>query len=270
MDQHFSSTDLLTMLCERTSYLEFLIHDIQVKLKKAPEGTLVIAKRGNRIQYYHRLKPADRAGYYLDVSQMDLIQALAQKAYQKKVLRSALQVYKAITDFIKKYPRKNPEQIYEALDERRRLLTTPIRKTDADFIKDWKSLVYPKKPVTDEESAIQTPGGEYVRSKSEYIIASLLTQKGIPYRYEYPLQLSSIGTVHPDFTVLNPRSRREYVWEHLGMMDDPDYAKKALRRIKAYQTDGYYVGKNLILSFETRNHPINVKEVNALIEQYLT
>lgn len=54
-----------------------------------------------------------------------------------------------------------------------------------------------------------TMNGEYVRSKTEKIIADLLYHLGIPYVYECPLQLSD-GKVYPDFTILNKRTRRVY------------------------------------------------------------
>lgn len=67
------------------------------------------------------------------------------------------------------------------------------------------------------------------------IIADLLNKEGIPYRYEYPIQLNGVGWIYPDFTVLNVRLRKEYYWEHLGMMDDYSYAEKALQKISSYE-----------------------------------
>ena len=68
-----------------------------------------------------------------------------------------------------------------------------------------------------------TAKGEYVSSKSEKIIADTLTKNNINYVYELPLRLKGYGTVKPDFTVLNKRTRQEYVWEHFGMMDGNVY-----------------------------------------------
>lgn len=73
--------------------------------------------------------------------------------------------------------------------------------------------------------------GERVRSKSEVIIADMLNRKGISYRYEYPVYLKNVGQIYPDFTVLDAIRRREIYWEHLGMMDDPDYAEMAILRV---------------------------------------
>ena len=261
--------NITAKILERKAFLESLIKSLQIKLKKAPEGSLVIAKRGKRIQYYYRRNPSDKLGTYLDASQKPLIQALAQKSYHEKVLKTALAENKVIADFLRKLPVLSPEQVYEEIPELRRFLISPIIETDDTFITNWISLDYPRKPVNDGSSAFQMPNGEFVRSKSEFIIASLLTRENIPFRYECPLRLSTPGVIHPDFTVLNVRLRKELYWEHLGMMDDPDYVEQALRRITAYQKDGFFLGDKLIITYETRNTPLSISQVSSLIDQYL-
>lgn len=65
--------------------------------------------------------------------------------------------------------------------------------------------------------------GDMVRSKSEVIIANLLHERGIPFMYEKPL-IAKDGTMYlPDFTVTF--RGEEYYWEHVGMLDDTNYAK---------------------------------------------
>jgi exodeoxyribonuclease V alpha subunit len=65
--------------------------------------------------------------------------------------------------------------------------------------------------------------GEMVRSKSEVIIANLLTTAGIPFRYEVPL-FAPDGTFYlPDFTI--DWRGKKFFWEHLGMLHDPTYKK---------------------------------------------
>lgn len=111
--------------------------------------------------------------------------------------------------------------------------------------------------------------GERVRSKSELIIADILSKEGVPYRYEYPLYLRGMGRIYPDFTVLNITKREEVFWEHFGMMDDPVYAEGAIKKIATYEQNGIFPGENLILTYEARKNPINQKLVRSLIEHYL-
>lgn len=58
-------------------------------------------------------------------------------------------------------------------------------------------------------------------------------------------------------------------WEHLGMMDDDSYVEKALQKIASYEQNGFFPGENLILTYETRQNPINQKLVLLMIQHYL-
>jgi hypothetical protein len=63
-------------------------------------------------------------------------------------------------------------------------------------------------------------------SKNEVIIAGLLDRL-VPghWQYEEPLTGADGRTVHPDFTISANDGRTIY-WEHAGMLDLPDYARK--------------------------------------------
>jgi len=67
--------------------------------------------------------------------------------------------------------------------------------------------------------------GDMVRSKSEVIIANLLHERGIEFRYEKPLYATAEGTMYlPDFTLI--WRGEDIYWEHLGRLDLPEYIKK--------------------------------------------
>ncbi len=67
----------------------------------------------------------------------------------------------------------------------------------------------------------QTLSGEMVRSKSEVIIANILYQSGILFIYEQPLRAPDGSRHDPDFTI--EWNGRTYYWEHVGMLDNPEY-----------------------------------------------
>lgn len=68
----------------------------------------------------------------------------------------------------------------------------------------------------------QTLSGVMVRSKSEVIIANILHDNGITFEYEQEL-CSPDGILYsPDFTITS--NNKTYFWEHLGMLEDEDYA----------------------------------------------
>lgn len=71
------------------------------------------------------------------------------------------------------------------------------------------------------------------------------------YKYECPLHINGLGTIYPYSTILDTKKRREIYWEHFGMMDNEDYAEKAIYRINCYIKAGYIIGQNLICTYET-------------------
>lgn len=238
-------------------------------LKSAPEGTLRVNCQGNRTQYYRRNNSKDLSGVYIKEKDFHIAQKLAQKDYNKKVLRATEKELAAINKYLSSYPTINAEQVYEKLHTERQKMIIPIRETDEQYVSNWKSVEYQGKVFFDGTPKFYTAKGERVRSKSEIIIADMLNREGIPYRYEYPLYLNEIGSIYPDFTVLNVRLRKELFWEHLGMMDDATYVEKAIQKIAYYEENGIFPGDNLILTYETKQNPLNQKTVKLMIQHYL-
>ena len=75
--------------------------------------------------------------------------------------------------------------------------------------------------------------GDMLRSKSEVIIANLLHERNVQFRYEQPL-FAGDGTLRlPDFTIT--WSGRRYYWEHLGRLDLIDYAEAWKEKLAWYE-----------------------------------
>lgn len=261
--------EICELLKERQKKLILLKKKKEKELLKAPEGTLHIRHGRKGIQYYHRISTKDINGTYIKKENQHLANKLAQKDYNKKILRAASQELKVIQQYLAHYPDIDIEEVYETLHENRQCLITPIEETDDEFVNNWLETPYAGKEFYENISELYTLRGERVRSKSELIIANLLYQEGIPYRYEQPVYLDGLGTVHPDFTVLNVRLRKEYYWEHLGLMDDPEYAENALNKINIYEQNEIFPGEKLLITHETRMRPLNPKQVMLLIGHYL-
>ncbi len=74
------------------------------------------------------------------------------------------------------------------------------------------------------QNIYQTLSGDFVRSKSEVIIANILFQSGIPFFYEKILKAPDGTRRDPDFTL--EWKGKTYYWEHLGLLDDEEYARE--------------------------------------------
>ena len=113
----------------------------------------------------------------------------------------------------------------------------------------WRSIKYEGNPYRPEQKIHQTPGGIYVRSKSELLIATHLEYMDIPYRYEAPLVLEG-NTVYPDFSILRPADHKLIYWEHMGMLGDFDYAQKASMKLLQYFQCNIRPYDNLITTYD--------------------
>ena len=70
------------------------------------------------------------------------------------------------------------------------------------------------------------------------MIAETLYKNKIPYRYEWPLSLKnenkSTVIFHPDFYCFNVNTRKEYVWEHFGKLDEEKYLLEVVKKLNLY------------------------------------
>lgn len=260
---------MMTELKQRINYLELVKKEKEEALKTAPEGALRVSRHGGRVEFYRRMVQGKGGGVYLSKQEMELVKRLAQKGYDRKVLLAAEQELAILYYCKTEHPPVRVEDIYDQLTDVRKELVKPIVEPDDLFVKNWETLAYSGKEIEKPEGGFRTLKGETVRSKSELIIANILYSNSIPYRYEYPIKLKGMGTVHPDFCVLNIRTRQEYLWEHLGMMDDEKYVERNIRKIRCYEKNGYYLGENLLITYETKNVSIDVDEVRWMINHYL-
>ena len=155
------------------------------------------------------------------------------------------------------------------LHTQRQLLVTPVEPIWEKELAKWYDSEYHGKEFYEGTAEIVTEKGERVRSKSEKILADYFYRNNILYQYEKPLYLKGYGTMYPDFTFLSKKTRKEIYWEHEGMMDKPEYAKSAVKKIESYQRNGIHLGERLLLTFETELTVLNSQIVEELVEKYL-
>jgi len=117
-----------------------------------------------------------------------------------------------------------------------------------------------------ENLTYETNGGTLVRTKSELMIANLLEELEIPYRYEIPIKMG--GKVrYLDFTIVHPFTGEIIIWEHFGALHLEGYEKGMNKKMKEYLTHGLRPFETLIYTFEFDTAtPGRIKE---LIEQVI-
>ena len=135
---------------------------------------------------------------------------------------------------------------------------TNLGHLEKSAVRRINSSIFEFKPLPEEllythnwhadEKKLATLSEYFVRSKSEVIIANMLVDRDIPFKYEEPLYAAD-GTMYlPDFTVT---FRGEtYYWEHVGMLDRPDYKAHWEKKQKWYEKN--FPGQ-LLVTYEGKN-----------------
>lgn len=110
-----------------------------------------------------------------------------------------------------------------------------------------------------EPRLFYTLHGDAVASKSELIISMLLVVCKISYAYEKPFLLHSGSYIYPDFTLYINNS--VYYWEHLGMLNQQEYARNWQSKKALYEEHNIIEGKNLIVSRDEPDGSINIVKI---------
>lgn len=143
----------------------------------------------------------------------------------------------------------------------------PFFDSQNEDCQKWMIDNYDRNMKYPEQLIFKASSGKYVRSKSEMMIDMFLHINKMPFRYECALQLGEI-IIYPDFTVKHPITGEIYYWEHFGMMDDPNYCRNVHLKLQTYSSNGIIPTVHLIMTFETKEHPLNSDMIEGIIEYY--
>ncbi|MCR4758536.1 MAG: hypothetical protein K5792_12110 [Butyrivibrio sp.] len=271
-------------LTKQLAEINQLLKEADNRLKKSKnleEGKLRVCSSHGYPQYHFR--PAgDEKERYIPASEKDKIKALVQKEYDQKIKRELELSSKKLQKFLASYDVNNIAAIYEKLHVGRKSLIDPIIPTKEMIIKKWYEEHPGDKNPFQKDAIVTTKRGELVRSKSEKILADMFYDYNIPYQYEPCLEIHTdearyagdYGTkyykkIYPDFALLDVKREKTIYWEHLGLIDDDNYATKNFSKLIEYEKHGLILGDNLIITMETREKPLDVRLVKIKIKDFL-
>lgn len=254
---------------EYANYLRNRIGLLEKKLALLPENRLTISQSHGNLQFYCRTKGNNKR-CYLSKKNTDQISGLANKYYINKTLPILKKNLYAAEKFIALHSAREERDVYSSMPQDLQILNNNLFLYKPKFIETWQKRPYVRNPYKNESLIYDSARGDKVRSKSEVIIANSFFKHELAYLVEFPFKLKqSNKTIYPDFTILNPNTLKEVYWEHFGMMDDPEYANAAVKRIQMLNDAGLMLGKNLICTFESSNTPLSSSLVESYIQEFL-
>lgn len=254
---------------DRKAVLEKEIAELERELALMPEGCLTISKRQRKgkeyISYYKEIKTSEgKQKIYLSREKVDEAKILALKAYKWRMLQDNKNELEAIKHYLKYRINSHYLEMLNPLSPYRPLLVDG--KSTPEI---WESEPYEKSKDHPEHLIVKAPKGEFVRSKSEAMIAQVLYTKGIPYRYENIHDINRVS-IASDFTIMNPKTSEIKIWEHFGLCDKPYYQSTIDFKMHHYIRAGYLPGHNLILTYEDEAHPLSFIEVEELVKKHFS
>jgi hypothetical protein len=258
--------ELIRKLNRRKELLEKAIKIALRDENKLPEGHLRVSKNKKQTRYYKMVANSDKTGEYLSKKELVTIRLLAQKDYNRLFLKVAASELKLLEKWLKQY-KSQAEDAYNFLSSERKSLVTPYILPDDLIVREWQSKKFKPNPYKPEKKIFATRRGEMVRSKSEAIIADMLYEMGIPYRYEYPVKMCNGEIKYPDFTLLKVKTREVIYFEHLGRMGDEEYRNDTREKMDLYRASGIYPGKNLMFTYETEEHPLDISGARKMLSE---
>lgn len=225
-----------------TAQLAFLIRRLkqtQQALKKLPTGKMITKISRGKIYYYEK-----RNG----------------KLQNLKDHPERIQAYKTKKELSKDIP-----ILISNIQLLEKLLHTYIPMT---LSSDSWNETQPGQNEYKKEELKHAYNGIYYRSKSEAMIAALLTSYGIEFKYETKINLHGFN-IYPDFYIKRPKDGKVFIWEHFGLVADETYLNKTFNKLNNYHRGGYDLWDNLIVSFDQEDGSLNIDTIDKIIRLFL-
>lgn len=257
-------------LSKKENELNKLLKVCEESNKNVPEGKIRIDNGKKKPHYYYRKNITDERGIYLNKNNIEIAKRIIQKEYDEKVVKETIKQLNIIEKLKNDYKEDYLQEIYMKFNPYRQALIDKRFQTNQEYVEEWLAEEYEGLGFDiNDDSDYYLDNDIRVRSKSEILIGNALIRKGIPFKYESPISFGRYDNVYPDFTCLNARTREVIVWEHLGKLGDEKYAGDNTKKIEKYILNGYILGRNLIITMESKNSQISSRVIEKTINDYL-
>lgn len=245
--------------------LEEQIKSLEQIISTFPEGNIFCTHNSNKTKWYQSI---GQKQIYISQKNQHIAKQLATKKFLSCLLKDCRREKNAINFYLRHHDKNAGQAALKlaAMPEYHELIL-PIFKPLSQELYDWTQAPYTKNTQYPEQLIHKASSGNMVRSKSEAIIDMFLSMNKIPFRYECALVLDET-TLFPDFTIRHPLTGKIFYWEHFGLMDNSTYSRNVFTKLQLYASHQIIPGIQLITTYETKEHPLNMDTVQKTIEHY--
>ncbi len=230
---------------------------------KALEGCkLEISIKDGRTYYYEYV---DGKRKYLGNAKNKMVHDIQELYLCKDMMQLVTDNIRELEDFLNLFQWITPELVRSRLPKCYIPTDLNLSLMEGGFAKKWRCEMQKIKdayPVEHPEHlSVTTCDGTKVRSRAEAMLYDMFVAMGFTVLYEFPVWIDG-KLFHPDFTLLHPYTHNVYFWEHLGMWYREDargnYRRGFLHKAEQYEKIGFYLGNNLLTSYEYKGGGINM------------
>ncbi len=221
---------------------------LETEYASLPNGTLKIFNSNGHQYLRCRIGSKERYLSMKRYADIKVARMLRRKRYLKEVIDILSNNIVVLAKLIKAYKKLDHKSIIDGLSKAYQIPPGEEREVLPDF--------YPQKA---EEMN--------VRSKSEAMIALILELEGLDVQYEREIVLQG-RRFKPDFTIRHPETNELIYFEHFGLIDDPGYYRNMIEKLIIYWNSGIRLGENLIVTFETKEHPLTPAVVRGELKRF--
>lgn len=237
----------------------FLKEILQSRTREWGEPLRCVRERG---QYHYFVQ---RDGRQKPLKNKEQIARMAQELYDKRLCKAAERELRSLGGGRFQFYGTKVEDVYGHLHPGIQALAVPFWDLNDFYLQAWVKRPY--QTLNFAEKGFVTQRGTRVRSKSEWLIDDTLLAYQLPAKYEQELIMPSGSIRYPDFTVLNPYTYQEIIWEHFGMLSKPGYAEKVAFRIQEYERNGFSAGQQIYFTFESEHNPLTRPYLEAFMKK---
>lgn len=249
---------------------------------------IVARKRGDKYVYYSaRKEDGIKHEHYLTQKELEIAKQYIIRKFNQARLKDAVEEKTKIDrllevlqreSFLSRYMSSHPGHIQLINEWIKKQGIENLRKEDREIfeaVENWKKLPYEQNQRYPEQLKVNTivPGLK-VRSKSESMMVLRFEERHVAYHYEEAFHgVDDNGysvVIYPDFNCKNMYSNELVIVEHLGMCDNEEYMNGFYWKMRIYQRAGFFLGKNLIVTTETKDSPLDINVVDFIIDNWLT
>lgn len=252
------------------------LEKLKAKLSSLKDTVLASAKGG--FYYYTKNEDGTRdKRQYIRRGDISTLRLVAGSRYLKTKAEILSQNIPLIESVLQKIHDYDDTAILNSLPKTYVSAIELVRKASAN------EVFQSENPKNRDKLVITTSTGVKVRTKGELALyetlVEMLSEYGFEVLYEKKLILvhrelksgtitESQVDIYPDFTIVFP-DKTEIYWELCGLFDGQGYRQSQYLKFCDYYDNGIYMPKNLIVTMESSDKPLDIQMVRRIIESQI-